>query len=539
MDVVRLRAAVSRIAGCGFSEDSIRRRLGLDDLADVQWRHLPMYRAERLANPDPLALAIDLFLLQGSVLESELDRLLARPERDALIETGLLSIDANGWAHSHASLFPVGRRLIFSDHAWPELPHSPSGATSPAPVMAIGRDSRNLARCTVRRRFRSALDLCTGSGIQAALASAHCERVLAVDLNPRAAQCARFNARIAGIANLEVAVGDLFEPAGGERFDLIIANPPFVPSPVHSLLFRDGGRSGEEVQKRIVAGLPGHLARNGIAQMVTELGERDGEPVTDRLREWLQGARMDIHILRLGEHTANDYAVGHASGDSYPEFLASIDEWASNLRAQGYVRVVSLLISFQWSDAECGPPWERIDECPPPRGNAGAEIDAIFAAERLTRRSDWPEFLKNGRLRRAAPLALLDARMAGSQVPGKTKASVLGRALRIEHPLDTVERQILDWLDRRDMPAQGLLAVLRRLDADETVVVAALRSLLRRQLAYCDVSDGRAAGLQGFCGATAAALSPARTRVFLPTGGGSPPSQTRNDGFAPSAEDAP
>ena len=150
--------------------------------------------------------------------------------------------------------------------------------------------------------------------------------------------------------NLEAMEGDLFEPVRGERFDLITANPPFVPSPVNAIRFRDGGHSGEEIQRRIVAGLPDHLAPGGTAQIVTELGEHDSEPIVNRLREWLDGAPMDIHVLRLNEYTATKYAIGHAKGDEYPEFLDSVQAWAGNLRAQGYARVVSVIVSFQWSD---------------------------------------------------------------------------------------------------------------------------------------------------------------------------------------------
>jgi methylase of polypeptide subunit release factors len=137
-------------------------------------------------------------------------------------------------------------------------------------VMAVGVDSRHLARCTTRRPFRAALDLCTGSGVHALLASTHAEQMFAVDINPRAARCARFNARASGASNVEIMAGDLFEAVRGQPFDLITANPPFVPSPVDTLGFRDGGRSGEDIQKRIVAGLPHYLAPGGMAQLVTE-----------------------------------------------------------------------------------------------------------------------------------------------------------------------------------------------------------------------------------------------------------------------------
>jgi hypothetical protein len=370
--------------------------------------------------------------------------------------------------------------------------------------MAIGPDSRKLARCTTQRPFRTALDLCTGSGIQALLASGHCEHVLAVDINPRAAQCTRFNAHALGTTNLEVVVGDLFDPVRGERFDLITANPPFVPSPLETVRFRDGGRTGEDVQKRIISGLPHHLAPGGIVQMVTELGERDDEPLCERLREWLNGAAMDIHILRLGEHAAANYAIGHAKGDTYQAFLDSTEDWASNLRLQGYVRVVSLLISFQWSDAACGAPWERVDESPPPHRAASTEIDAVFRAEHSARRPDWQQLLKLGCLRRSGPIAILDAQVFGSGLQGelraRTRATLLGQALKIEHQLDPVERDILHRLHGRNGEGDGegdkpirvadLIEIFRDHQVDEPTVLAAARSLLRRRLVRID-SEGQ------------------------------------------------
>jgi methylase of polypeptide subunit release factors len=484
-DVPNLRAVVSKLAGFGYSESSVRDRLGLEDVGDLQWRAVPMYRSEHLVSRDLLALAIDLFLLQGALPTGEFDRLFSPSERDVLVRAAIIARDEMGVARARASLFPVGDRLIFSDHAWPELPHPGYDSVPYDQVMSVGRDSRNLARCTIRRPFSSALDLCTGSGIHAVLASAHSEQVLAIDINPRAAHCTRFNAQASGITNLKVAVGDLFDILPNKRFDLITANPPFVPSPLGTLAFRDGGPSGEDIQKRIIASLPDHLEPGGIAQIVTELGERDGEPLVHRLREWLNGAAMDIHILRLGEHNATQYAIGHAKGNDYQACLEATDQWASNLRAQGYKRVVSLVISFQWSDAKCGSPWERVDESPPPRRNSGTNIHATFLAERRTRHLDWPQSLRHNRVCRTGPVALFDARVLGSDLPATTKATLLGQALRVEHQIDPVEREILNRVECR-IVVSDLIAIFRFLHVDEPIVIAALRSLLRCKLIRID-----------------------------------------------------
>ncbi|MGO9893450.1 MAG: methyltransferase [Bryobacteraceae bacterium] len=485
-DVPALRRAVSEVGRTGYCEAAVRERLGLGDLCDLHWRNLPVYRDERLAERDTMALAIDLFLLQGGLTTGELDRLLPASSREVLLRTALLEIEETGVARARASLVPVGRRLIFADHAWPELPH-PGHATVPSDqVMAAGLDSRYLARATVRRPVRSALDVCTGSGVHALLAASHARRVCAVDINPRAVRCTRFNARALGIANLEAVEGDLFDPVGGERFDLITANPPFVPSPVNTLWFRDGGPTGEDVQKRIVAGLPHHLAPGGMAQLVTELGEREGEPVACRLRQWLAGAPMDIHVLRVASHTAAQYAAGHAKGGDYASFLDSARAWAANLRAQGYARVVTVLVAFQWSSPASSAPWERIDQSRPPWRSAGAEIEAAFLAERLARTPDLHRHLEGSWLRRAGPVALLEASVLGGAIAPKARATRLGQALEIEHELEPLERQLLAAMERR-VAASELLRLCREFDAPEPAVLEAIRSLLRKRLASIDI----------------------------------------------------
>ncbi|MGD9619236.1 MAG: HemK2/MTQ2 family protein methyltransferase [Mycolicibacterium sp.] len=72
-------------------------------------------------------------------------------------------------------------------------------------------------------------DLCTGSGVVAvAAAAAGAARVLAFDICPRAVQCARLSA-IASGANLQVHRGSWARAMEFAPFDLVVANPPYVP----------------------------------------------------------------------------------------------------------------------------------------------------------------------------------------------------------------------------------------------------------------------------------------------------------------------
>ena len=493
-DVPGLRNAVLHIAGMGYCEARVRERLGLSDLTDLLWRALPIYRVEQLAIRDALASAIDLFLLQGAIPLDELDRLFDKADQDLLVRAGLLLIDKQGLARARASLFPVGDRLVFSDHAWPSLPHPGCVKVPSDQVMSVGTDSRWLARATVRQPVGAALDLCTGSGVHALLAASHSRRVLAVDINPRAARCTRFNIQASGASNIEAVVGDLYEPVGEGCFDLITANPPFVPSPRDSLQFRDGGRSGEDVQRRIIAGLPHHLAPGGTAQIVTEFGERGEEPLSDRLREWLGGAAMDIYILRLRENSATSYAIGHAdSDDTYEAFLNSVRDWADNLRTQGYTRVVSVLLAFQWSDPALGQPWTRSEKSQPPHRNAGAEVEAAFLAERMVRQLNFHELLERGRVCRAGPIGLMESRMLGGGLRPSAQAELLGKALPIMQWLDPVEREILVLIEKA-VAVPELLMLARGFNLDKQTVFTALGSLIRRGLVLLTSADNLPSG---------------------------------------------
>ena len=468
-------AAMARLAAVGYSEEGVRERLGLEDLDHFQMKARPIYRAERLGARDALDAAIELFLLEAALPEADLDRLFEAADQGALERAGLLTRDG-GMVRAAASFYPVGRTLVCSDHAWPELVDG-SAAVPHDQVMYVGTDSRWLARATTRRPVAAALDLCCGSGVQALLAAAHADRVSAVDLNPRAVRCTAFNARLSGLANLEALQGDLYAPVGDRRFGLITANPPFVPAPAQEVGYRDGGPSGEEVQRRIVAGLPAHLAPGGTAQIVTELGERDGEPLELRLRQWLDGAPMAIHVLRLRSHSAQTYALGHADGAGPAALLESVGRWAGNLRAQGYRRVVSVLLAFQWAE----PAWSRVDQAQPPRRDAGAELEALWQAERLAREPGLAHRLRAGRIARTGPVALLDASAMGAPAAPTAQARLAGQALAVEHPLAPMERDLLGCLEQ-PAATTDLLGAAARAGMDEAAVLGALIELVRKGL---------------------------------------------------------
>ncbi len=133
-------------------------------------------------------------------------------------------------------------------------------------------------------RVTRILDLCTGSGCLAILAAMRFPGAIvdAVDLSADALAVARRNVEEHGLADrVHLIEGDLYGPLRGRRYDLIIANPPYVAEEVvagfppeyaaEPPLAHVGGDDGLDLVRRIIEGAPAHLAGGG--SLLCEIGE--------------------------------------------------------------------------------------------------------------------------------------------------------------------------------------------------------------------------------------------------------------------------
>ena len=107
-------------------------------------------------------------------------------------------------------------------------------------------------------------------------------------------------------------LGDLYEPLGDERFDAILANPPFVPWPAGdtTLLFRGGGSHGDDVFARILAGAPARLDPLGSLAVVAGLVNADS--LAANIREWQHQQRCTLILLQR-RYELLEYAETHAA----------------------------------------------------------------------------------------------------------------------------------------------------------------------------------------------------------------------------------
>lgn len=126
-------------------------------------------------------------------------------------------------------------------------------------------------------RVEHALDVGCGSGVGALLiarAAPHAQ-VSAVDINPLALRYTAINAALAGVSNVSVEPSDLLDGITG-RFDLIVANPPYMLDCKARTYRHGGGALGAELSLRMVEQARERLGRRGTLLLYIGVAIVDG-----------------------------------------------------------------------------------------------------------------------------------------------------------------------------------------------------------------------------------------------------------------------
>ena len=166
-------------------------------------------------------------------------------------------------------------------------------------ILETGR-IRGSAACAPKKNW-DVLDLGTGSGaigVSLARIVDKCN-VTMTDISKDALKIAKENAKSNGVEKkVKFLEGDLFAPLGGvlgsKKFDMIISNPPYIPTEVIETLQReikeheprvalDGGEDGLDCYRKIAGALPKHLKKGGV--LLLEIGHDQRDAVTQILFE--------------------------------------------------------------------------------------------------------------------------------------------------------------------------------------------------------------------------------------------------------------
>ena len=133
----------------------------------------------------------------------------------------------------------------------------------------------------------------------------------------------------------------MLQPVAGERFDLVVSNPPFVITPrsgeVPLFEYRDAGAAGDAVVADLVRSVGAHLEPGGVAQMLGNWEVPRGSTWTDRVTSWLEGTGLDAWVVQREVQDPAEYAEtwsrdgGHHAGtaDVDAMYAAWLDDFSS------------------------------------------------------------------------------------------------------------------------------------------------------------------------------------------------------------------
>ncbi|MFI8947457.1 methyltransferase [Streptomyces sp. NPDC053750] len=333
----RLRDA---LLGASFTADGLLELLGAPAYAALSRSEtVPALRATR--GDTPLELLVRLFLLQQPVLHARVEDVLPV---DACLDGGWLVRVGDDEVAATVDVRPYGGPdgedwFIVSDLGCAVGGAGGIGNRAEGVVLGVGGASMTLAGLTVRTPVSAALDLGTGSGIQALHAAVHATRVTATDVNPRALHTAALTLALSGARPADLREGSLYAPIDDdETYDLIVSNPPFVISPGARLTYRDGGMGGDDLCRSLVQQTGERLNEGGFAHFLANWQHVEGEDWTDRLRSWVPRG-CDAWIVQREVQDVTQYAelwlrdAGDHRGDA-AEYQARYDAWLDEFEAR-------------------------------------------------------------------------------------------------------------------------------------------------------------------------------------------------------------
>jgi methylase of polypeptide subunit release factors len=418
----------------GYGADSIKQAISASEAVGAPGLGSVVGYIQTEGSDDPLAALVRLFWIAAPEPREKVERMLPDVDVDGLVQAGVLALE-NGHVRSNLRIADEFGLLVASDIDHERDDH----------VVGVSPSTRMAATHTPQTPSRKALDVGCGQGLQALLASSHCDRVVATDFNERALWMTQVNARLNDVDNIETRQGSFLAPVVGERFDLVVINPPYVVSPGARYLYRDGGFEGDELSRTLLAELPDHLEDGGFGVLQGNWIHRADERWFAPIERGLAGSGCDAMIGRISTAPPLEYAASwnepHYVGD--PEgFGRVVNEWLSHFEQQGIERISGAMVVLRRQPH--GPNWRRaVSLARHPERLGGKRLAALFQTQdQLAELDDYA--LLGSRLR--APEEL---RVERYQRPGQKESCVLDldEALGVRRPVSPELADVVLRLD--------------------------------------------------------------------------------------------
>jgi len=347
-----------------------------EHLIDRMRRPLRTYHLRQVRTP--LVFALRLFVFMDPVTRDEASEALANDALlSALLEAGLL-VERDTGLVCPFFLNVVEDQYVFCD----DLSHRGEA------VMGASATTASLLQATwpIKPRTR-VLDLGCGAGTAALVLAQTAAQVVGSDINPRAITLAKLNQALNERDNVAFLTGDLFAPVADLRFELIVAQPPFVskPNTEETVAFLHGGARGDELLLRILSELPAYLAPGGRAVFLVDWPRYDDVSPADRIRTALGEGGFDLLLLASTRKDLGEYVAHYAAGrhpDFGEEFERAVHGHLTHLAGLGLTELRAMLIVVRATERT---PWTHAINAQSftTARPTGAQIERLIAAQDL------------------------------------------------------------------------------------------------------------------------------------------------------------
>ncbi len=354
-DYVRARELLVKI---GFTGKGFTETIGRWDPSGIPDKDVPAV-LRRTNGGKPVETLIRLFHVGAPVPLESARAAVAPMSLECWVDAGLIHLDGE-MAWGTVKVLPLGNLYLASDRS-----QNVARGARPDHVAGVGKATLTLAKMIMRRPVRRFLDMGTGCGVYALLASDRSERVVATDCNPRAIAFTRFNVQLNGKDNVQAVVGDLFEAVADQRFDLVVSNPPFVISPGVEYTYRDSGMAGDEFSQRLIREVPGVLEEDGYCQILCDWAHAAQEDWRLRLAGWFEGTGCDAWVMHVGTTDTSTYAstwITATEPGNPKKAMQRYNRWMDYYARLGITNVSSGFITLRKRSG--GSNWFRCDSVP-------------------------------------------------------------------------------------------------------------------------------------------------------------------------------
>lgn len=323
-NVAAIAALAQDLTSAGYTTDNVAQLLGPTAAAAVEREQvIPARHAlvEPLAQGNRLAGLISCFMLADPISTAQAEQLFATLSLEGALALNIVrftndddvvaTVDLSAYATDHP-----GDMWVASDQTALQL-----GQPLPAEhILGVGKASMTLAEITPRHDVATALDIGTGCGIQALHLLTHAQHVTITDISQRALDFAVFNILLnAAVLDVDpnnldervtVVAGNMMEPVAGQRFELVVTNPPFVIAPASSTIthtYRETGHTGDRLVKELIVSIDTVLTEGGQAVMLANWEMFGEDNWHARLATW-PSATMDIWAIQRSSSDPAQYA---------------------------------------------------------------------------------------------------------------------------------------------------------------------------------------------------------------------------------------